>query len=103
MCHCDKKMLGQKVIDFAANATLKFKNDEAKLAAAFQIAFLGCFVFHFPIMRVGMGSFLMMDVSISLRLLFFFLQTLSLGLGHIQNSGQHFYLSCLPGFAKNFD
>jgi len=28
-------MLGQKVIDFAANATLKFKNDEAKLAAAF--------------------------------------------------------------------
>ena len=30
-----KKMLGQKVIDFAANATLKFKNDKAKLVAVF--------------------------------------------------------------------
>jgi len=33
--HFDKKTLGQKAIDFAANATLKFKNDKAKLAAAF--------------------------------------------------------------------
>ena len=30
-----KKTLGQKVIDFAVNAKLKFKNDEAKLAAVF--------------------------------------------------------------------
>ena len=30
VCHFNKKMLGQKVIDFAANATLKFKNDKAK-------------------------------------------------------------------------
>ena len=29
------KMLGQKAIDFAVNATLKFKNDKAKLAATF--------------------------------------------------------------------
>ena len=32
---CDEKMLGQKEIDFAVSAPLKFKNDKAKLAAAF--------------------------------------------------------------------